>query len=372
MPTLAPSLPTSRRKSIQEQPEGAGRNGRRPLFFSGAAMQPPSLFGFHLATAFASPLMAAFLMGALGAGSAFSQPSQVDPPARQAVPDLNRLQQRVLDFWSLVVTRGQKHQALSYVAEGHDHFLNWNWPPVQSYRMQKLELEQQSQEAVVTMRTVVHPPSFPAAVNWSVRQRWVWREGTWMIRVPASNLAAVFGAKRPKPAAASSPDRTENLKQLRKFRIRKRRVQFGQVPQGEASWHEIPYKNESEIEIGLRVIESPSWIALDRSSFTAQPGEEGTLLLGVFTEQLEGEVKGTLTFELVHGEASQPQKISVQGSVRTPLSAAPGRLVLVAGISHEIVVHNHGREEIRIAEIVSPGGFHCRRMGRRRKRPNRA
>ena len=300
--------------------------------------------------------MAALLLGVLGAGSAWSQPSQVDPPARPDIPDLNRLQQRVLDFWSLV-TRKQKHQALSYVAEGQDHFLNWNWPPVQSYRVEKLELEQQSQEAVVTMRTVVHPPSFPAAVNWPVRQRWVWREGTWMIRVPASNLAAVFGAKRPKPAAASSPDRTENLKQLRKFRIGKRRVQFGQVPQGEASWRQIPYHNESGIEIGLRVIESPSWIALDRSYFRAQPGEEGTLLLGVFTEQLEGEIKGTLTLELVHGEASQTQTISVQGSVQTPLSAAPGRLVLAPGVSHEIVVHNRGREEIRIAEIVSPVDF---------------
>ena len=91
--------------------------------------------------------------------------------------------------------------------EGQDHFLNWNWPLVQSYRMEKLELEQGSQEAVVTMRTVVQPPGFPAAVNWSVRQRWVWREGTWMIRVPASNLAAVFGAgTTPKPAAAAGPD----------------------------------------------------------------------------------------------------------------------------------------------------------------------
>ena len=299
--------------------------------------------------------MAALLLGVLGAGSAFSQPSQVDPPARPDIPDLNRLQQRVLDFWALV-TRRQKHQALSYVADGHDHFLNWNWPPVQSYRMEKLELEQQSQQAVVTMRTVVQPPSFPATVNWPVRQRWVWREGTWMIRVPAPNVAAVFGGKRPRPAA-SRPDQAETRKQLRKFRIRKRRVQFGQVPQGEASWHQIPYHNESGIEIGLRVIESPSWIALDRSSFRAQPGEEGTLLLGVFTEPLEGEVKGTLTFELVHGEASHSQTISVQGSVQTPLSLAPGRLVLAPGVSHEIVVHNRGREEISIAEIVSPVDF---------------
>ena len=172
-----------------------------------------------------------------------------------------------------------------------------------------------------------------------------------------SNLAAVFGGKRPRPAA-SSPDQAETRKQLRKFRLGKRRIQFGQVPQGEASWHQIPYKNESEIEIGLRVIESPNWIALDRSYFVARPGEEGSLLLGVFTEQLEGdEIKGELTLELGHGEARHSQTISVQGSVQPSLSAAPGRLVLVPGVSHEIAVHNRGREEIRIAEIVPPGDF---------------
>ena len=72
------------------------------------------------------------------------------------------------------------------------------------------------------------------------------------------------------------------------------------------------------------MIESPSWIALDRSYFRAQPGEEGTLLLGVFTERLEGEIKGTLTLELVHGEAGHSQTISVQGSVQPPLSAGAG------------------------------------------------
>ena len=40
-------------------------------------------------------------------------------------------------------------------------------------------------------------------------------------------------------------------------------------------WHEIPYKNESEIEISVRVIQSPNWIALDRSYFVAEPGGAG-------------------------------------------------------------------------------------------------
>ncbi len=331
--------------------------GRHPLFLFPGAMQPSSPFEFRLSRVPASPLIVALLLGALSVASAWSQLSQIDSPARQGVPDLNQLQERVLEFWSLV-TRGQKHQALGYVTEGHDHFLNSKWPPVKSYRIAKLEFERgSSQEAVVTMQALVQPPSFGAPVNWPVRQRWVWRGDTWMIRVEGSNLAAVFGGKRTRPPA-SGPDQAEIDKQLRKFRIGKRQIQFGQILQGEASWHEVPYKNESEIQISVRVIESPHWIALDRSYFVARQGEEGILLLGVFTEQLEGEIKGTLTLELATGEASRrTQKISVQGSVRTPLSITPGRLLLAPGISHEILVHNHGREEIRIAKIVTPVDF---------------
>ena len=105
---------------------------------------------FRLAKASGSPLIAVILLGALSAGSAWSQPSEIDPQAREAIPDLNRLQKRVLEFWSQV-TRGQKYQALSYVAEGQDHFLNWKWPPVESYRVANLELEEGSQEVVVTV-----------------------------------------------------------------------------------------------------------------------------------------------------------------------------------------------------------------------------
>ena len=262
----------------------------------------------------------------------------------------------MLEFWSRV-TRGQKYQALSYVAEGQDHFLNWKWPPVESYRVANLELEEGSQEVVVTVQAVVRPPGFGNPVTWPVRQRWVFREDAWRILVEGSNVAALFGGKSPRPAD-SSPDQTESRKQLKRFQIEKRRIHFGKVLQGEVIWHEIPYKNESEIEISVRVSEAPSWIALDRSHFITRPGEVRVeLLLGVVTERLEGEIKGELTLELGHGEASRTQKVPVLGSVRRPLSITPGRLVLVPGASHEILVRNNGQEEIRIAEIRMPSDF---------------
>ena len=310
---------------------------------------------FCLARTPASPLIAVLLLGLLSAGSAWSQPSESAPQAREAIPDLNRLQKRVLEFWSRV-TRGQKYQALGYVAEGQDHFLNWKWPPVESYRVANLELKEGSPEVVVTVQAVVRPPTFGTPVNWPVRQRWVFREDAWRILVDGSNIAALFGGTNSRPAD-SGLDQTESRKQLKRFRIGQRRIHFGQILQGEVSWHEIPYKNESGIEISVRVIQSPNWIALDHSYFVAGPGGEGTLLLGVVTEWLEGEIKGELTLELSHGEASRTQKVPVLGSVRMPLSITPGRLVLVPGASHEILVRNNGQEEIRIAEIRMPSDF---------------
>ena len=100
-----------------------------------------SVFGIRLSRAPASPLVAVILLGVLSVGAAWSQPSESAPQDREAIPDLNQLQKRVLEFWSLV-TRGQKYQALRYVAEGQDHFLNWKWSPVESYRVANLELKE--------------------------------------------------------------------------------------------------------------------------------------------------------------------------------------------------------------------------------------
>ena len=310
---------------------------------------------FRLPRAPASPLIAVILLGVLSAGSAGSQPSEIDPLGREGIPDLNRLQKRVLEFWSRV-TRGQKYQALSYVAEGQDHFLNWKWPPVESYRVANLELEEGSHEVVVMVQAVVRPPGFGNPVNWPVRQRWVFRKDTWQILVEGSKLAALFGGTRPRPAD-SSLDQTETLQEFRRFRIGKRRIHFGKVLQGEVIWDKIPYKNESAIEIGVRVSEAPSWIALDRSHFVVGPGGEGALLLGVFTEQLEGGIKGALILELGHGGTSRTRTVPVLGSVRVPLAPVPARLVLVPGASHEILLRNDTQEVVRIAEIRMPADF---------------
>ena len=311
---------------------------------------------FRLARTPASPLIAVLLLGLLSAGSAWSQPSEINPLGRdEAIPDLNRLQKHVLEFWSRV-TRGQKYQALSYVAEGQDHFLNWKWPPVESYRVANLELKDGSHEVVVTVQAVVQPPGFGNPVNWPVRQRWVFRKDTWQILVEGSKLAALFGGTNPRPAD-SSLDQTESRKQLKRFQIGKRRINFGQVLQGDVIWHEIPYKNESEIEIGVRVSEAPSWVALDRSHFIARPGEGGSLLLGVVTERLEGEIKGALTLELGHGEVRHTQTVPVLGSVRAPLALVPARLVLAPGAAHEVRLRNDTQEAVRIAEIRMPADF---------------
>ena len=310
---------------------------------------------FRLSKAPGSPLLVVLLLGTLFAGSVWSQPSEIDPQVRETLPDLNRLQKRVLEFWSRV-TRGQKYQALSYVAEGQDYFLNWKWPPVESYRVANLELEEGSQEVVVTVQAVVQPPGFGNPVTWPVRQRWVFREDTWKIHVEGSKLAALFGGKSPRPAD-SSPDQTESRKQLKRFQIGQRRIHFGKVLQGEVIWQEVPYKNESEIEISVRVIQSPNWIALDHSYFVAEPGGEGTLLLGVFTEQLEGEIKGALILELGHGKIRHTQKVSVLGSVRAPLALVPGRLVLAPGAIHEVRLRNDTQDAVRVVEVRMPVDF---------------
>ena len=64
-----------------------------------------------------------------------------------------------------------------------------------------------------------------------------------------------------------------------------------------------------------------------------------------------------LTLELGHGEVRHTQTVPVLGSVRAPLALGPGRLVLVPGESHEILLRNDTQETVRIAEIRMPAGF---------------
>ena len=317
-------------------------------------MRPPA-FGFRLSRVPASALLAVLLLWAFSAGTAWSQPYEITPASREAIPDLNQLQERVLEFWSLL-SRGEKYQALGYVAEGQDHFLNWKWPSVQSYRVANLELKDGSGEVVVTIQATTQAPGFETTINWPVRQRWAFREDAWRILVQGSNLAALFGGTSPGPAKPS-PDQAETLQQLKLFQIGRQRIHFGEVLQGDVVWQEIFYKNESGIEINARVGEAPGWIALDRSHFVVPPGEGGTLLLGVFTEQLEGEIKGTLTLELIHGEARHTQTVPVLGSVQVPLSLVPARLVLMPGVVQEVQVRNTTQDAVRIAEVLMPADF---------------
>ena len=212
-------------------------------------MRPPA-FGFRLSRVPASALLAVLLLWAFSAGTAWSQPYEITPASRKAIPDLNQLQERVLEFWSLV-SRGEKYQALGYVAEGQDHFLNWKWPSVQSYRVANLELKDGSGEVVVTIQATTQAPGFETTINWPVRQRWAFREDAWRILVQGSNLAALFGGTSPGPAKPS-PDQAETLQQLKLFQIGRQRIHFGEVLQGDVVWQEIFYKNESGIEINAR------------------------------------------------------------------------------------------------------------------------
>ena len=135
---------------------------------------------------------------------AWAKPAETIPQDLvETVPDLNQLQQEVLEFWSLVV-QGKRFQALRYVAEGQDHFLNWKWPLVRSYRVTNLDLKNGSDEVLVTTTAMVSPPGFEAALSWPVRQRWVFRDPAWRILVEGSNPAAVFGGKSRRPADPSS------------------------------------------------------------------------------------------------------------------------------------------------------------------------
>ena len=68
-------------------------------------------------------------------------------------------------------------------------------------------------------------------------------------------------------------------------------------------------------------------------------------------------IKGTLTLELIHGEARHTQTVPVLGSVQVPLSLVPARLVLMPGVVQEVQVRNTTQDAVRIAEVLMPADF---------------
>ena len=276
----------------------------------------------------------------------------------ELLPDLNLLQKRVIELWSLV-TQDQKLKALSYVEPGRQElFLKYNWRPLKGFALREIRLSNQPGEAFVTVRAKAVSASFTGGLEWPVEQTWIFRDGTWFFRAEESRVKELFrGQSSPGPAASSSKERKRIERKLRQFRIAASRIQFGQVDQGETQWREIDYQNSSQIPVAVRVDKAPPWVGFDSSHFRVNPGEKGKLLLGVFSQALEGEIVGSVSLILTHRGVEVKREFKVVGSVTPAISVVPRHLIVGPNSLHAILIQNNTDQPVEISRIRSSDSF---------------
>ena len=273
-----------------------------------------------------------------------------DEPAA-GLPDLNRLRNRVLEFWSLF-TGGKRAQGLSYILpEGQEQVLNWKWPPVKSFHIEEMRFLEDA--VLVGMRAVVQPAGFPSVLEWPVNHRWVLQENKWFLKVEGiSAMAKVFGVSLPQTAGSEAAPQI-----LKDFRLPSGPVDLGEVTQGEAIFEEISYSNPGSGSVVLSIDESPSWLAFDGTRLEIGPGDSGVLTLAALTDRLEGQTRGRVAVELSQGEEAMSREFEVRVSVSTSFQIVPSQLILLPGRSYEVLVRNSTDRPLEIKELRPSASF---------------
>ena len=207
------------------------------------------------------------------------------------------------------------------------------------------------------MEAVVTYAGFVRDLDWPVDQRWVFRDNTWFLIVEASRAAIIFGGGGSTPTSRDDePKRRIVERALRRFEMGSR-VRFDEVRQGQILWREISYRNGSDLPVSVRIDQIPPWVGLDHTHFTVEPGQHGTLLLGVFTEQLEGEIRGKLSVVASYNDVEVSRQLDILGVVTAPIAIVPHQLILGSRLSHRIRVHNTTDQQVEIDKILSSADF---------------
>ncbi|MDA2937817.1 hypothetical protein MYX75_06095 [Acidobacteria bacterium AH-259-A15] len=261
-------------------------------------------------------------------------------------------------FWSLLQQR-RRREALEYVEPaGQDHFLNRRELPFASFEIRTIHFEN-PKTVVVTLDVTVQLPGFPRPIKWPVSESYVFKEGNWFAKVEKSSAKDLFRAKKERSRAARIHHSGEEsiAKELDQLKITAQRLSLGMLGQGDVIWRDIPYRNNSQLLVSVKITNSPSWVAFDKTRFEVEPQGEGTIRLGVFTEELEGKISGEISLAIGHGSVTREHAFTLEAQVREALRIVPARLIVGGSAEHEILIENNTDQELQIVRVVPSADF---------------
>src|SRR5437867_3232064 len=274
-------------------------------------------------------------------------------------PSLDALIERATAYWDLL-NQGKKLQALEYVEKsGRDIFASRQLPPFSEPRIIKLELGAEEKEVFLTVKVKRVMPPLPASMDWPVREKWVFRDGSWWLTVLESFIpfsAAARGEVKPPSNPEEAKKREKAVRQTLQFEGSD--LEFGTVRQGASVSLVLHYRLDGQEALAPEFKDvPPDLIVRGLTERKLMPGRSQKIDLELLTENYDGPVNETFTILVRHQDVEVPYGFKLRGFVYTPVSAIPRVLLFKKDEKEtEVVIRNNSKSEVRIDSIGSESG----------------
>ena len=270
-------------------------------------------------------------------------------------PSLDALRERSEAYWSLLAKR-QKLEAASFVQRAsRQNFITRQEPDFSEPRISKMEFSTDRREATVTIVIKRKLPLIQHALDWSVQEKWIYRDGEWYVEIPKP--MTILGIV-PTAGTGAGPNSEALEKKGADFRKRlefhSTELEFGTIRKGTTATVPLQYVYRGSTPLQFALQDAPSSLSV-LSPGTDKTATDATgVRLALRTGNMEGEVNLLVKLIIREAETDLPFELKLHGFVYTPVSFSPSTLRFAKGESEkEIVVRNNTKTEIRLASFSS-------------------
>lgn len=269
-----------------------------------------------------------------------------------ATPSLDVLVRRANDFWSLLA-RGDRKQASRYVDPlSREDFLVRPFPNFSNPLLTRLEPGASRKEVSVTVSVKRTMPPLPGIYDQSVRTRWVFTGGVWLVVMNGDDLT-ITPLKNPFELDGSKRKESDEKRAALRANLHfpKREIDLGTVRQGPANEFGVEYRLKGDQPVEVRLRES----TIDIQRFVVdrlQPGAR-QFRMRFLTANYDGPFQGSFVLTVRQAGIEESFEFTLKGKVYTPFSVSPLSLKFSAGENDkEITIRNNSSVEARLDPLA--------------------
>lgn len=288
-----------------------------------------------------------------------AQSTRSAPPQGETRPSLDALRLRAITYWNLLA-RGQTSQALQYVEPAwRQNFKARQTPPFSEPRITAFGLSAKPDEVSVTTEVKRIVPPIPNPVYWPVTEKWVFRNGSWFVRVENPAGLFPFPSSPGHSVPALSPEESEKRRKaiLEALQFEIQDLEFGTVRRGDNVPLSLGYRLAGTEAFGIVLKNFPDdLLLLNLPDRNLPPGKEQKLQMELLTRSYADEVNENFTAVISHQGVEVPFEFKLHGFVYVPVSVTPRALRFLKGEREkEIVLKNNSKSEVTVNAVRNAG-----------------